>query len=245
MALRKFFTDGRRISLTRRTPWVDVSPYFKKEEIFSPDTLHLLSPLNLDAIKKLNQMREFLGAAILVNHGENRLRGVRSIREQQKLVETHGAAWNSMHVAGMAFDVSSPKVEQQIILEAAIAFSWTTIILYDTFTHLDIRNTWALGGQTIGAVVRPLIIDNRTSKTKGRYEVSPYIEMAKTTAPKRGLSTGDESAPESPQGGDEHAPEPSSPGGTASAVPHQETSGATGDGPQGDHGLIREDEGTS
>lgn len=190
MALRRFFTNGKRITLTRKSSWADLSPYFAREEIFSPDTLPLMSPINLEALKKINMLREFLSSPLLINHDEHVHRGVRSPREQMELVKSHGAAMNSMHVAGMAFDVTAPKLDQQVLLEAAIAMSWTTLIVYDTFIHMDTRNSWVLGGQALGAVIRPLIIDKRTPKTKGKYDLDPFIQMANSEKGNKGSGDG-------------------------------------------------------
>ncbi len=183
MALRKFFSNGQTISLIKKQSWQEVSPYFTKEEIFSPDTIKIMSPLNLDALKRLNAMREFLGTSILVNHGPNKLRGVRSIREQLSLVETNNASQLSMHVAGMAFDISSPKADLQVLLELAIAFSFSTVIAYDTFIHIDTRNRYRNGGENPGSVIRPLVVDYRKN-TKGAYEITPYVRMAEGTSGK-------------------------------------------------------------
>lgn len=122
--------------------WEDFSPYFTKEEIFSPDTINYLHLVNLPSLIRVNTLRERLGYALTINTEDHQLRGVRSAREVIKLVQTTiGAAMLSEHVQGKAFDVSgrSPK-DLKEIQEAAIAVGFTYTKIYPTWVHIDDRN---------------------------------------------------------------------------------------------------------
>jgi hypothetical protein len=122
--------------------WKDVSPFFKPHEILSPDTLSTPHCVDLDSLVLLNELRKYVDCLILVNHGKNLRRGVRSSREQLLLVKMYGAALNSSHVAGKAFDITIPELSLQETAQAAkdVGFVFTKIYEKANFVHIDFRN---------------------------------------------------------------------------------------------------------
>ena len=122
--------------------WKDISPFFKPHEILSPDTLSTPHCVDLDSLRLLNELRKYVDTKIIVNHGVNLRRGVRSSREQLELVKSHGAALNSAHVAGKAFDITIPELTLQETVQAAkdVGFVFTKIYEKANFVHVDFRN---------------------------------------------------------------------------------------------------------
>ena len=122
--------------------WQDISPWFSLEEILSPETIHTPHCIDIPSLILLNELRKYVDAPILVNHGESKKRGVRSSAEQLDLVKTHGAAPNSMHPAGKAFDITIPSMTLEQTAEAArdIGFTFTKIYQKANFVHIDNRN---------------------------------------------------------------------------------------------------------
>lgn len=122
--------------------WKEVSPFFKPHEILSPDTLSTTHCVDVDSLILLNELRKYVDSLILVNHGKNLRRGVRSSREQLLLVKMYGAALNSMHVAGKAFDVTIPDLSLEETAQAAedVGFTFTKIYEEANFVHIDKRN---------------------------------------------------------------------------------------------------------
>lgn len=117
--------------------WKTISPYFTPSEIFSPDILraNALHLVDIDALQKLNRMREILDAPCFVNHQGFHLRGVVSARESQL---RQGASL-TMHVTGKAFDVSCYTRIVPNILDAAEIAGFTFIKPYGTWVHVDTR----------------------------------------------------------------------------------------------------------
>lgn len=118
--------------------WQAISPYFTHEEIFSPDILrarafHLV---DIEALNKLNKLREILNAPCFVNHRGFHMRGVVSARE----VELRQGAKLTTHVTGKAFDVSCYDVEIYQIVEAAKEAGFTYIKPYGSWVHVDDRS---------------------------------------------------------------------------------------------------------
>ena len=124
--------------------WTTVSPFFSPQEVMSPDILKNKAAwgmLDYDALLFLNQFRAALGKRLLINHGNLHLRGVRSVAEQIKVQRLYGGAENSQHVAGRAFDISSPDMTLPQLAQACEKFGWSAIGIYPSknFVHVDRR----------------------------------------------------------------------------------------------------------
>lgn len=121
------------------------SKYFKPEELLSRDGLDMyfrgVFPLRQSAVEFLDSFRESIDAPIIVNSGKNTLRGFRSPVEHLSLV-ARGVTQNefSFHCQGHAFDVSSPAFQPKDLAERALSFGWSSIIVYKTWVHLDLRD---------------------------------------------------------------------------------------------------------
>ena len=127
--------------------WNEVSPYFRVEEIVSPETWGMVHLVDVEALKALNRLRGVLGVACLVNVPGSglRLRGLRSWKEQEGLVEKGlTKAKFSMHCLGKAFDVSAPGRELDEIANAAKAVGFSYVLVYpgNGFVHMDMRTVW-------------------------------------------------------------------------------------------------------
>ena len=117
--------------------WLRRWPSFKPEEIYSPESFanypHILEPTTLD---KLQILRGFLNKQIIVNHGDNKLRGIRTISENLAIK----GAKESMHTKGRAFDVSIPGMSSAEAAEAIKKTGLFTMhIIYPTWVHIDTR----------------------------------------------------------------------------------------------------------
>lgn len=129
--------------------WGAVLPSFRVEELLSPDTLahNCAHVLDEEAARKLQAFRDEIykdiNSVLIVNHGEAKLRGVRSPKEQAYLAKLGvGAENHSMHVTGRAFDISlSPwrTYTTEWLAKRAELFGWTGVGTYDTFVHCDLR----------------------------------------------------------------------------------------------------------
>jgi len=122
--------------------WEFISPWFSPNEILSPETRGHLHCVDLSSLLLLNDLRKYVDTRILVNHlGHNR-RGVRSAKEQLELVQSVGAALNSQHVAGKAFDITIPELTLKETAEAANDIGFVYVKIYETanFVHVDNRN---------------------------------------------------------------------------------------------------------
>lgn len=127
--------------------WAGRWPDFSPEEIYSPYALsylrHILCPHSMDA---LQTFRTRLNKPVLVNFGDFALRGVRSIKENASI---RGAAPESMHQFGRAFDITVPGMTvEQLFAAATDCGLWNGIGLYNTWVHVDTRigklATWDL-----------------------------------------------------------------------------------------------------
>lgn len=117
--------------------WPDFSP----EEVLSPDGLKLVHnhgvfTLQHAALDKLQEFRNHLKRRIIVNTGPHKRRGWRSIKENFDLNRYNF----SFHVAGVAFDITVEGMTPEEVKDEALAFGYTGIGVYKTFTHLDTRS---------------------------------------------------------------------------------------------------------
>jgi hypothetical protein len=121
--------------------WQSRWPDFKPEEVLSAEGLYALNEgallINVEALDKLQSFRVHLGQQIIVNFGPNRLRGYRSPTENTSI---RGARY-SMHVQGVAFDITVPGMAIESLAEQAEAFGWHGIGIYPSrkFVHVDRR----------------------------------------------------------------------------------------------------------
>lgn len=123
--------------------WSQISPYFRKEEILSPDTIAWPHLVDVTTLIKLNEFREFLDVPLLVNYGDHKRRGVRSAREQMILFQLGLTTANaSMHCAGKAFDISSHSYAPKVLAEKARDYGWNFVKEYPWGVHVDNRTRW-------------------------------------------------------------------------------------------------------
>jgi hypothetical protein len=120
--------------------WETRWPHFKPEEVLSPNGLTALNSrkdllVRPHALDFLESFRNELLKPIWVNHGGHHRRGYRSCFENQIV----GGANNSLHVQGVAFDVTIPGMTPSEVFEKAKAFGWKGLGLYSTFVHMDLR----------------------------------------------------------------------------------------------------------
>jgi len=119
--------------------------YFSLAELLSPDGLSLythnnIMPLRPELLSTLDEFREYVDKPLLVNHGELKLRGYRSCRENK---EAAGAS-HSMHIMGIAVDISCNHITIRELHTKALEFYKWTGIGYNKdkgFVHCDVRTT--------------------------------------------------------------------------------------------------------
>jgi len=122
--------------------WSRVSPRFKIEEVFSPETIRYPHLIDYHMLCALNHLAYLLDAPVFVNHHGMRLRGVRSAREQLSLKQTNSNAVDlSMHVQGKAVDVSCPTVSNQNLVDVALGVGFTFYKIYSSWIHFDTRDS--------------------------------------------------------------------------------------------------------
>lgn len=119
--------------------------HFAPVEVLSPSGLRqfkhsgllLIRPILLD---KLSELRERLETPLVINHGEHWLRGYRS-PEENAMVD--GGTY-SMHLQGLAADVTAPKISLLDLADAAIISGFTGIGIYPkrNFIHMDLRTNF-------------------------------------------------------------------------------------------------------
>lgn len=120
------------------------SKYFKPEEVLSPGSINLYLTsgfVNLDyeALKVLEELRDFIDVILYVNYSGLHFRGTRTPAENQTI---KGAAHNSAHVLGKAFDITAKDLTAKELYGKVIAFHEATgkisgIGLYPTWVHFD------------------------------------------------------------------------------------------------------------
>lgn len=118
--------------------WKEISPNFDKDEIFSTDLIkrsawHIV---DIEALAKLNKLRDILDAPCFVNHRGLTMRGVVSPREAL----LRGGASLTMHVTGKAFDVSCYTKTIDDVVKTAKDAGFTFVIPYKSWVHVDTRN---------------------------------------------------------------------------------------------------------
>jgi len=114
-------------------------PSFNPEEVLSPEGLSCLSRnvllVHPFALDRLQGFRNYLGTPLLVNHGTLKLRGYRSMYENEMI---KGARF-SQHCMGLAFDVTVRGIPSAELADLAESYGWHGIGTYGTFVHLDLR----------------------------------------------------------------------------------------------------------
>lgn len=145
--------------------WDSRFPDFRIEEILSPDQLVLFHtkhvfPYSLKALDKLQAFRKFVGSSLVVNKTGSFRRGARSMREVYEInrqTRSRERGWEYSFHLWCAFDVSSGSIPSSQLFEMAVDFKdeklgrWGGIGLYDTFVHVDDRDTLS-GGATVWSV---------------------------------------------------------------------------------------------
>ena len=113
-------------------------PSFAPEELLSPDGLILFEsgtlPMQVVFLNMLQGLRNIVGRPFLINHGEHKRRGFRSKRENDAV------GGKFAHPLGIAADVTVKGLSPKEFGEVAKDFGFSGIGVYNTFTHIDIRN---------------------------------------------------------------------------------------------------------
>lgn len=124
-------------------------PAFKIEEILGPDQLDLFKrkgvfPYSFRALDKLQAFRESFGMPFIINHGDQMLRGARSMTNVWAInAQTRGKprAWEYSFHLWCAFDISVNGIAPEQLYKAALNFGqWGGVGLYNTFVHCDDRD---------------------------------------------------------------------------------------------------------
>lgn len=117
--------------------WNKRYPYFKPEEVLSPDCLALfyrgIITINLDFLDMVQGFRKYLDKPFIINNLEHRFRGTRSPKESMTL------GGRPFHPMGVAVDLTVKGLAPEIVAFEAKKFGFRGIGLYDTFTHIDMR----------------------------------------------------------------------------------------------------------
>lgn len=130
-------------SNTHMERWDERWPEFGPSEVLSPEHYNLwlktgIISVNEFAMDKLCEFRRSLDLQLLCNHKKLHLRGSRSYKENAKLP---GFEEHSSHILGLAFDLTCPDLPIERLAEAAYAFGWKGIGVYNTWVHVDCRNS--------------------------------------------------------------------------------------------------------
>lgn len=135
--------------------WKDVKPaewpiiYFKPQEIACRGTgLVLLTPVSIDALKRLDDLRRVMGHPLIVTSGYRSPQHNRAV----------GGAKASKHMEGIAFDVSMANADPHRFEAEARKLGFTGIGLYPPqkptgakgFIHIDTRKGQAWRGAQWG-----------------------------------------------------------------------------------------------
>lgn len=131
------------------TEWKRRWPYFQPREIFGDEQYKLFTqkgviPYSFRALDKLCKFREYLNAPIIVNVGEQRHRGARSVREVyhvNKKTRPVGQEWGYSFHLWCAFDIIAPPHSPLVLYGLALKSGlWGGVGLYKTFVHVDDRD---------------------------------------------------------------------------------------------------------
>lgn len=127
------------IAMNLSSKWKKYSPYFEPEELLSEDGMKIFDKgylvMQPTFLLKLNAFREKLGVPIRVNSGVHRRRGWRSSAENLKPPCTG----KPFHPMGLAADCTAKNIDQPTLAAEAKLFGFHGILIYDTFTHIDLR----------------------------------------------------------------------------------------------------------
>jgi hypothetical protein len=121
--------------------WKEVSPHFIPSEVLSPDTINHPHLVDLDALMKLNALRELAGYPCYVNHQRFMRRGVVSAREA---ISDEDRVTFTMHLTGKAFDVSCYRIPVPALAEYAREIGFTFVKEYRSWVHCDNRDNYII-----------------------------------------------------------------------------------------------------
>lgn len=116
--------------------------FFEPKEVLSPDGLALLDrgilPISFQALRQLERFRALVGRPLRCNHGNQRLRGFRSMRECAKLYGEDRLF--SFHL-WCAFDLSSDYIAPDVLFKKAVRSGlFGGIGSYGWGVHVDCRD---------------------------------------------------------------------------------------------------------
>ena len=136
--------------------YFDRWPSFSSVELLSPDGISLLRrgvfPLRIEAVDRLQMLRDKINSPLMVNTPLLRHRGFRSPEENRIIYQRSRIKTDrdpiyhprdnrfSFHIAGIAFDVSAD-LPQKDLIEAAIAVGFKGIGIAKNFVHVDLRDS--------------------------------------------------------------------------------------------------------
>lgn len=138
--------------MNTREEWAKRWPHFTPTELLSTEQLWLFEhkgviPYSFRALDKLETFREFVNTTIIVNKDGNRLRGARSLREvyhTNKQSRKVGKEWGYSFHLWCAFDINIPGFSPFQVMGLALDSKlWHGVGVYDTFTHIDDRDTFS------------------------------------------------------------------------------------------------------
>jgi len=128
---------------TQMERWNERWPEFKPSEVLSPEHYNLwlrtgVISVNEFAMDALCAFRRQLELPLLCNYKKMHLRGTRSYKENRSLPNPEEY---SSHLLGLAFDLTCPDLTVEALAEQAYAFGWKGIGVYNTWVHVDRRNS--------------------------------------------------------------------------------------------------------
>lgn len=116
--------------------------YIAPHEILSPTALKLYNDTGLlkihpSLLDRLTQLREKINKPILINHAGLKYRGFRNFTENENV----GGSKDSLHMLGLAADVTVSGMDVHILANHAYGLGFTGIGVYpkQNFVHMDLR----------------------------------------------------------------------------------------------------------
>ena len=130
--------------------------YFKPEEVLGVDGMNAFKRgiclVRPELMVLLRDLREYLDCPVVVNTGELKCRGYRSLKEHKEVYRRYlqNPPMHSQHLYGCAVDFHCPERVISWVYEKVIDFNrvrraerkpvFTGIGRYSTFVHVDIRH---------------------------------------------------------------------------------------------------------
>jgi uncharacterized protein YcbK (DUF882 family) len=124
---------------------IQLSKYTMDVEWFSPKTLDAIRKRSLNPkifldqriLDFVDQLREYFGKPLLLNHEDYSLRGFRTFEENKTI---QGSAEYSQHCYGRAADITIIGIPDAIVAEHAKSIGVPYVLLENGWVHMDVRN---------------------------------------------------------------------------------------------------------